>query len=164
MVRSQKPLCYTVPFLVCISTSCWTFLIIEKRHSFDENKNNRALGKKSFQWLTITELRVCRFNLSMKMGFGKGCCTTGYDSDMHVSDELHHRSVHLNCECACHPLNQQLSGSFWTALPCVTVVVQCMCCWVTPFFTISNIYYILTKCLTYITLFTLYGPIRWVLL
>lgn len=29
-----------------------------------------------------------RFNLSVKMGFGKGCSTTVDDSEMHIDDEL----------------------------------------------------------------------------
>jgi len=28
------------------------------------------------------------FNLSMNMGFGKGCSSTVYDSEMHTDDEL----------------------------------------------------------------------------
>lgn len=48
------------------------------------------------------------FNRSMKTGFGKGCYTRAYDSEMHTDDGLQTEGVHLNLECACLPVELKI--------------------------------------------------------
>lgn len=48
------------------------------------------------------------FNCNMKTGFGEGCYTRAYDSEMHTDHGLQTEGVHLNLECACLPVELKI--------------------------------------------------------